>query len=168
MSNKTDFPYLHGFSQKEQDRLRTQAAFAEHTVYQDINLSSVKNLLEVGCGVGAQMDGYCAQPYTAKATKAKRMTNTISFHHHHITQPELTAEDRLLHGIQVLTLAVTDTPKNTPDSQLEAIERLCSVLKQWVAVNGSLVGSPPLQRPPQRMLQRFCTRHTDSIPVLPP
>ncbi len=56
MSNKTDFPYLHGFSQKEQDRLRTQAAFAEHTVYQDINLSSVKNLLEVGCGVGAQSE----------------------------------------------------------------------------------------------------------------
>ncbi len=55
--NKTSqFPYLHGFSAKEQERLRKQAEFAEHTVYKDINLSSVKNLLEVGCGVGAQSE----------------------------------------------------------------------------------------------------------------
>jgi len=56
MSNKSDFPYLHGFSQKEQDRLRQQAAFAEHIIYKDINLSSVKDVLEVGCGVGAQSE----------------------------------------------------------------------------------------------------------------
>jgi ubiquinone/menaquinone biosynthesis C-methylase UbiE len=56
MTNKTEFPYLHGFSQKEQDRLRQQAAFAEYTVYQDVNFSQVKNLLEVGCGVGAQSE----------------------------------------------------------------------------------------------------------------
>jgi ubiquinone/menaquinone biosynthesis C-methylase UbiE len=55
MSN-SEFPYLHGFSQTEQDRLRTQAEFAEFTVYQDINLENVKNLLEVGCGVGAQSE----------------------------------------------------------------------------------------------------------------
>lgn len=55
--NKTSqFPYLHGFSPKEQERLRKQAEFAEFTVYKDINLSSVKNLLEVGCGVGAQSE----------------------------------------------------------------------------------------------------------------
>lgn len=56
MANKSDFPYLHGFSQKEQNRLRQQAAFAEFTVYQDVDFSSVKNLLEVGCGVGAQSE----------------------------------------------------------------------------------------------------------------
>lgn len=56
MPNKTDFPYLHGFSQEEQDRLKQQAKFAEHKVYQDVDLSRVKNLLEVGCGVGAQSE----------------------------------------------------------------------------------------------------------------
>jgi ubiquinone/menaquinone biosynthesis C-methylase UbiE len=56
MGNKNEFPYLHGFSQKEQDRLRQQAAFAEYTVYQDVNFSEVKDLLEVGCGVGAQSE----------------------------------------------------------------------------------------------------------------
>lgn len=54
--NNNDFPYLHGFSPVEQDRLRRQARFAEHTVYQNINFSTHKNILEVGCGVGAQSE----------------------------------------------------------------------------------------------------------------
>lgn len=48
--------YLHGFSEKEQKRLRYQAQFMEQIVYKDIDLSRVKNLLEVGCGVGAQSE----------------------------------------------------------------------------------------------------------------
>lgn len=54
--NKKDFPYLHGFSPVEQERLRRQARFAEHTVYQNVNFSSTKKVLEVGCGVGAQSE----------------------------------------------------------------------------------------------------------------
>lgn len=56
MNKKNDFPYLHGFSQKEQNRLRQQAEFAEHTIYQDINFSNSKEILEVGSGVGAQSE----------------------------------------------------------------------------------------------------------------
>jgi ubiquinone/menaquinone biosynthesis C-methylase UbiE len=56
MTNKADFPYLHGFSTEEQDRLKQQAGFSEYIVYQDLNLSKVSNLLEVGCGVGAQSE----------------------------------------------------------------------------------------------------------------
>ncbi len=48
--------YLHGFTEKEQNRLRTQARFAEMTVFQDINFSETKHVLEVGCGVGAQSE----------------------------------------------------------------------------------------------------------------
>lgn len=53
---KKDFPYLHGFSPVEQERLRRQARFAEHTVYQNVNFSTTKKVLEVGCGVGAQSE----------------------------------------------------------------------------------------------------------------
>lgn len=52
----SDFPYLHGFSKEEQVRLREQAAFAEHAVYQNLDFSEVKRLLEIGCGVGAQTE----------------------------------------------------------------------------------------------------------------
>jgi ubiquinone/menaquinone biosynthesis C-methylase UbiE len=50
------FPYLHGFSPEEQARLERQANFLEHIVYQDVNFSKCKNVLEVGCGVGAQSE----------------------------------------------------------------------------------------------------------------
>lgn len=56
MSKKSDFPYLHGFSETEQNRLRQQAEFAEHTIYKDINFSNAKEILEVGSGVGAQSE----------------------------------------------------------------------------------------------------------------
>ena len=51
-----EFPYLHGFSDAEQLRLRHQAAFAEFAVYRAIDLSDVQRLLEIGCGVGAQTE----------------------------------------------------------------------------------------------------------------
>jgi ubiquinone/menaquinone biosynthesis C-methylase UbiE len=48
--------YLHGFTSTEQERLRKQARFLENHIYSKIDLSSVSNLLEVGCGVGAQSE----------------------------------------------------------------------------------------------------------------
>lgn len=56
MDTKPDFPYLHGFTDVEQERLRKQARFGEFMIYQNINLSGVRDLLEVGCGVGAQSE----------------------------------------------------------------------------------------------------------------
>ena len=46
--------YLHGFSKKEQTRLIHQARFLQTWVYPCIDLKHTRNLLEVGCGVGAQ------------------------------------------------------------------------------------------------------------------
>lgn len=54
--SKQDFPYLHGFSETEQARLRAQAEFAEFSIFQNINFSTAKRILEVGCGVGAQTE----------------------------------------------------------------------------------------------------------------
>ena len=56
MADPQNFPYLHGFSNEEQNRLRKQSRFAEHAVYRDIDLSRAESVLEVGCGVGAQSE----------------------------------------------------------------------------------------------------------------
>ena len=55
-STATEFPYLHGFSPEEQDRLLRQARMAEPIVFHDIDYSQVRRLLEVGSGVGAQTE----------------------------------------------------------------------------------------------------------------
>ncbi len=54
MSKKEAVGYMHGYSSKEQHRLYSQATFLEPWVYEHIDLRRVTNLLEVGCGVGAQ------------------------------------------------------------------------------------------------------------------
>lgn len=51
-----NFPYIHGFSKEEQDRLKAQARFAEHTIYKNINFSKTSKIIEIGCGVGAQTE----------------------------------------------------------------------------------------------------------------
>lgn len=47
---------MHGFSETEQNRLRGQAQFAEYSVFEKVNFSLCSNIIEVGCGVGAQTE----------------------------------------------------------------------------------------------------------------
>ncbi|HRQ65481.1 MAG TPA: class I SAM-dependent methyltransferase [Xanthomonadaceae bacterium] len=51
-----DFPYIHGFSPVEQARLRKQARVAESRIFRDVEFGDCRNILEVGCGVGAQTE----------------------------------------------------------------------------------------------------------------
>jgi len=53
---KTTTGYVHGFTPEEQARLRRQARFVEHRVHDRLPFHRSKNLLEVGCGVGAQSE----------------------------------------------------------------------------------------------------------------
>ncbi len=48
--------YLHGYSKEEQDRLIHQAEMTENTIYQNVDFSDNKHVLEVGSGVGAQSE----------------------------------------------------------------------------------------------------------------
>ncbi|MFY9341397.1 MAG: methyltransferase domain-containing protein [Planctomycetota bacterium] len=48
--------YLHGYTQHEQDRLYHQAAFLADAVHDRLPFRRCRNVLEVGCGVGAQTE----------------------------------------------------------------------------------------------------------------
>jgi ubiquinone/menaquinone biosynthesis C-methylase UbiE len=48
--------YLHGFTSEEQARLYHQARFFAPSIYQNVQFEHARNLLEVGCGVGAQTE----------------------------------------------------------------------------------------------------------------
>ena len=49
-------PYLHGFSPVEQARLIKQARLLESTLFNHVDYTGVRRLLEVGSGVGAQTE----------------------------------------------------------------------------------------------------------------
>ena len=48
--------YLHGFTPAERERLRRQARFLEHKVHDGLPFRRARQLIEVGCGVGAQTE----------------------------------------------------------------------------------------------------------------
>lgn len=48
--------YVHGFTRDEQDRLYRQARFLEPRVHEGLPFRRTKQLVEIGCGVGAQTD----------------------------------------------------------------------------------------------------------------
>lgn len=52
----SDEKYLHGFSKDEQERLRRQSRFWEPYIFPHVDLYHCQNVLEVGCGVGAQTE----------------------------------------------------------------------------------------------------------------
>ena len=66
-----------------------------------------------------------------KSTKAEQISDTVEFRHQHITQPTLTSNDRVLHGMQNLTGALKDAPTVACDTQLQAIEELRNILRNW-------------------------------------
>jgi SAM-dependent methyltransferase len=51
----TDTEYIHTFTKNEQDRLVRQGELLEPHLHQYIDLSGCSSLLEIGCGVGAQL-----------------------------------------------------------------------------------------------------------------
>ena len=48
--------YIHAFTPQEQQRLVEQARFLEAIVYPGVDFHGCARVLEVGCGVGAQLD----------------------------------------------------------------------------------------------------------------
>jgi ubiquinone/menaquinone biosynthesis C-methylase UbiE len=52
----SDKIYVHGYSPAEQERLYEQARFLAPSVFQNIDFSQCEDLLEVGCGVGAETE----------------------------------------------------------------------------------------------------------------
>jgi ubiquinone/menaquinone biosynthesis C-methylase UbiE len=81
--------YLHGYSSKEQQRLYHQADFLKDFIYEGVDFTNNKKLLEVGCGVGAQtkiliekfphlkIDGIDISPVQL-ATAAQHLQNEVA------------------------------------------------------------------------------------------
>ena len=50
-----DRRYLHGYNETERQRLMSQSLFLEPWIYERVDYTGRQHLLEVGCGVGAQL-----------------------------------------------------------------------------------------------------------------
>ena len=66
-----------------------------------------------------------------KDTKAVHISDTHEYRHHYLTQPTLTSEDCVLHGLQTLTCALEDAPSQMCEEQLRAIITLQELFGKW-------------------------------------
>jgi hypothetical protein len=64
-----------------------------------------------------------------KATKAKRLTDTVFFKHKSITQPTVTKADAIVNAYRKLTEAINGIQVSQDDAHMEALQRIQETLK---------------------------------------
>ena len=102
-----------------------------------------------GWNVGVSLKHYCCQLVVAKYTTAVQVSDTIEFRHHYLTQPSVTPEDIILHGMDTLPCNLEDAPTAACYAQLSVIADLHDLFHCW---SSPAQDSPPL--PPATMLHK--------------
>ena len=78
-------------------------------------------------------------------TKALIITDTSEYLHRYLTQPQITAEDRMKHAIQFLTSALKDIPASICNSQLAAIDAVRTIFSiVTIKPNQNKISQAPL------------------------
>ena len=72
---------------------------------------------------------YRAHWVFVKATKAKRITDTVFFKHKYITQPTVTKADAIVNAYRKLADAINGIQHSQDDAHIEALHRIQEVLK---------------------------------------
>ena len=75
-------------------------------------------------------------------TPRASFSDTVEFHHSYLSVPAPSTEDKIIHGLQVATGALTGAMPPTSISQVEAITNLWDIFESWRLL------PPPSFQPP--------------------
>jgi hypothetical protein len=84
-----------------------------------------------GFYIGSALDHYRCFELVKSETKQKVISDTVQFRHAYLQIPAVSAEDKILNGLQVMVGAMQNAPPPTSSSQLVAIEVLRTLLEKW-------------------------------------
>ena len=112
--------------------------------------------------MGVALQHYSCHTIVAKATRAVQISNTVDLRHQHLTRPEVTPMDCIVHGVNTLTCALRDTPQIACDNHLFAIHALYQSVQRWTMTTTATRAQP---RP---ILQNIRCPRKDKPPVPPP
>ena len=101
-----------------------------------------------GFSVGPDLQHYrCIQAIDGK-NKALIITDTAEYLHRYLTQPHITAEDRMTHAIQILTSELKYVPASICNSQLAAIDAVRAIFKNGKikTIQNKTTKAPLIQR----------------------
>jgi hypothetical protein len=74
--------------------------------------------------VGVSLEHYCCHHVIDSKTKALCISDTVDFCHHHLTILTVTPADTIVHSLDAITNAISNTPSTTSNVQLHAISTL--------------------------------------------
>jgi hypothetical protein len=83
-----------------------------------------------GFYIGPALDHYRCYKLVKLETKQKVISNTVEFRHAHLQIPVVSANDKIIHGLQVMAGALQNAPSPTSSNQLDAIEMLCTLFEK--------------------------------------
>ena len=77
------------------------------------------------------LDSYRCFKLVKSDTKSQVISNTVEFRHAYHTTPSPTPEDKIIHGLQVMSSALKDAPPPSTITQVEAIANLRDLFEAW-------------------------------------
>ena len=77
------------------------------------------------------MTHYRCQRVIPKLTRSMMISYTTYFRHHHIKQPSVAPEYRLLHGLQQFTVALQGAPSSQSGDQIHVLQYMQDTLNKW-------------------------------------
>jgi hypothetical protein len=111
-----------------------------------------------GFYIGPALNLYCCFKLVKSDTKSQVISDTVEFCHAYPSIPAPTPDNKIIHGLQVMSGALTNAPPPTFMSQVRAIANLCDLFKSWHLLgppsSASAPSCPPdIQGCPSRCLQ---------------
>ena len=100
-----------------------------------------------GFSIGPALQHYrCTQAIDGK--KAVIITDTAEYLYRYLTQPQITAEDRITHAIQFFTAALKDVPASICNSQLAAIDAVRTIFSNGTikSSQNKISQAPPIMK----------------------
>ncbi len=91
-----------------------------------------------GYYIGPALDLYCCFKPVKSATKSQVISDTVEFRHAYRTIPSPSPEEKIIHGLHVMSGTLKDVPPPTSISQMEAIANLWDLFESWRSL-----GPPP-------------------------
>jgi hypothetical protein len=126
-----------------------------------------------GFYIGPALDSYRCFKLVKSDTKSQVFSDTVEFCHAYRTIPAPTPEDKIIHGLQVMSGALRDAPPPTSISQVDAIANLHDLFESWcllgpLSTDQARIPSPgrprvPIQEPPRVTTPSSPTAGTSSL-----
>ena len=84
-----------------------------------------------GSYIGHVLDSYRCFKLVKCDTNSQVISDTVEFLHAHHTIPSPTPEDKIIHGLQVITNVLKNVSPPTSITQLEAISKIRDIVDSW-------------------------------------